>query len=469
MRKVPKSSLSYPIGPTDLLLAKRYWIITVQSVAFHKELDLITAQGFVPPSHPIARLTPFKDSDGILRVGGRLQASMLTMEAKHPAILPKQSPFTTLVIADSHKRTLHGGTQLTLCTTREEFWIMGGRIPIRSYIHKCLQCTRYRCKRAQQLMGQLPKERVIPSRPFLNTGVDYAGPFTLKTWKGRNARTYKGYIALFVCLSTSAVHLELVTDYSTEAFIAAYKRFTGRRGICASLWSNCGTNFKGADVTLQRLFSKATEESNHLLSLLANDGTQWNFNPPSASHFGGKWEAGVKSMKYHFHRVMGEVSLTYEEFTTLLVQIEAILNSRPLTSCSDDPDDLNVLTPGHCIMGCAPTLIPEPSLEDVQLSHLSRWQLIRQMIDRFWTRWSKEYLQRHQAISKWMSKTKDIGVGSMVLIIDERYPPAKWPLGRVTEVHPGKDGLIRVATIKTQSTVLKRPIVKLCLLPVQAD
>ncbi|XP_018313283.1 uncharacterized protein [Mycetomoellerius zeteki] len=372
-------------------------------------------------------------------------------------------------IRTTSRRTLHGSTQLTLCTIREEFWIIGGRVPIRSFIHKCLQCTRFRRTRAQQLMGQLPKERVTPSRPFLNTGIDYAGPFTLKTWKGRNARTYKGYIALFVCLSTSAVHLELVTDYTTEAFITAYKRFTGRRGICATLWSDRGTNFKGADVALQRLFSKTTDESRHLTTLLANDGTQWKFNPPSASHFGGKWEAGVKSVKYHLHRVMGEVLLTYEEFMTLLTRIEAILNSRPITSCSDNPDDLSVLTPGHFLMGCAPTLIPEPSLEDVRLSHLSRWQLVRQMVDRFWTRWSKECLQRHQTISKWTNKTHDLGVGSMVLIIDERYPSAKWPLGRVLETYPGKDGLVRVATVKTQSSVLRRPIVKLCLLPVQTE
>jgi len=113
---------------------------------------------------------------------------------------------------------------------------------------KCIQCTRFRRKRAQQLMGQLPKERVTPSRPFLNSGIDYAGPFSLKTWRGRNARTYKSYIALFVCLSTSAIHLELVTEYTAKAFIAAYKRFSGRRGICSTLWSDCGTNFKGAEV-----------------------------------------------------------------------------------------------------------------------------------------------------------------------------------------------------------------------------
>lgn len=123
-------------------------------------------------------------------------------------------------------------------------------------------------------MGQLPTTRVTPSRPFLHSGIDYAGPVSVKTWKGRAAKTYKGYLAIFVCMSTSAVHLELVTDYTTEAFIAAYKRFTGRRGICATLRSDCGTNFVGADAVLCKLFDSASRELKELASLLANNGTQ---------------------------------------------------------------------------------------------------------------------------------------------------------------------------------------------------
>jgi len=174
-------------------------------------------------------------------------------------------------------------------------------------------------------------------------------------------------------------------------------------------------------------------------------------------------------VKHHLDRVIGETLLTYEEMNTLLIQIEAILNSRPLTPCSDDPEDLNVLTPGHFLMGCAPTLIPEPTLADVQHSRLSRWQLIKQMIDGFWTRWSRECLQRYHAISKWKERVPSICEGSMVLVVDERNPPAKWPLGRVIKTHPGKDGLVRVATVKTLTSTLIRPIVKLCPLPISLD
>ena len=181
-----------------------------------------------------------------------------------------------------------------------------------------------------QLMGQLPANRVMPSRPFLHSCVDHAGPFSLKTWKARAARTYKAYFALFVCQATSAIHLELVTDYTADAFIEAFKRFAAGSGICSTLRSDCGINLKGADAQLLALFSSASEEHGKLSSLVAKDGTQWLFKPPEAPHFGGKWEAGVKSVKFHPKRVIGDHLLTYEEMSTFLSQVPAVLNSRPL-------------------------------------------------------------------------------------------------------------------------------------------
>lgn len=202
--------------------------------------------------------------------------------------------------------------------------------------------------------------------------------------------------------------------------------------------------------------------------LLANDSTQWLFNPPAAPHFGGKWEAGVKSVKFHLKRVIGDTLLTYE-MSTLLAQIEAVLNSRLLSLLTDDPDDLNALTPGHFLIGGPTITIPEPSLQLVKRSHLSRWQLTRQIVENFWTRWSKEYLQRHLALYKWNRISPPLTEGSLVLIMDERYPPSKWPLGRITQTHPGKDGQIRVVSVSTQTSVLKRPITKICPLPTPSD
>lgn len=216
---------------------------------------------------------------------------------------------------------------------------------------------------------------------------------------------------------------------------------------------------------MQTLLS-ASKESERLASLLANDGTQWKFNPPSAPHFGGKWEAGVKSVKYHIKRVVGNQLLTYEEMTTFLTQVEAVLNSRPLCPLTDDPDDLQALTPAHFLIGSSLSIVPEPSLEFEKFTHLSRWQLTRQMLESFWSHWSNEYLQRYLSIYKWNREFPSLQEGFFVLVIDERYPPSKWPLGRVINTYPGKDGKVRVVTVRTQISILKRPIAKLCPLPI---
>ncbi|XP_071653054.1 uncharacterized protein [Temnothorax longispinosus] len=168
---------------------------------------------------------------------------------------------------------------------------------------------------------------------------------------------------------------------------------------------------------------------------------------------------------FHLRQTIGETLLTTEEFTSLLTQIEAILNSRLLEPLSDDPEDVSALTPGHFPIGGPLTTIPELSLSDLATSRLSRWQLIQQRVQHFWAQWSAHYLQRQQAITKWHRPNNNIKVGSIVLLTDERSPPCKWPLARKTELHPGKDGLTRVVTLKTATTILTRPVAKLAILP----
>lgn len=466
LRKTRDSTSILQLNPVDLEKAKLFWIKATQAAYFAHELKALQSNSPLSKSHAFNRLTAYIDADGIIRVGGRLAHSSLSHDSKHPAILPRHSHLSTLVISHAHLRTLHGGTQLTLSHIRQDYWILGGRAPVKTHILRCVVCARQRGIRAHQLMGQLPLTRVTPSQPFSHTGVDYAGPLTIKAWKGRGGKSYKGWICVFVCFATSAVHLEAVTDYSTEGFIAAYRRFSSRRGIAHTLHSDCGTNFVGADAALKRLFIQSTQEHQTLSQALAQDNTKWEFNPPAAPHMGGKWEAVVKSIKFHLKRTIGEKLLTFEELTTLLTQIEAILNSRPLEPLSDDPEDISALTPGHFLIGGPLTTIPEPSLDDIAISRLSRWQYIQQRVQQFWSQWSSQYLQRQLSLSKWHHKNNEILVGSLVLITDERLPPCKWPLARVTALHPGKDGLTRVVTLKTATTTLIRPVIKLAVLPI---
>ncbi|XP_071578918.1 uncharacterized protein [Temnothorax nylanderi] len=448
--------------------ARLFWIKATQAAYFTHEIKMLTANSRLPPTHAFSRLTAYIDAQGVIRVGGRLNQSALAQDNKHQAILPRHSRFSTLIIAHAHLRTLHGGTQLTLAHVRQQYWIIGGRAPVKSHILRCVVCARQRGIRAHQLMGQLPLSRVTPSRPFAHTGVDYAGPLTIKTWKGRGAKTYKGWICVFVCFSTSAIHLEVVSDYLSEGFIAAFRRFAARRGIAQTMYSDCGTTFIGADAALKKMFVQGAQEHQRIAQVLQLDGIRWEFNPPGAPHMGGKWEAVVKSVKFHLRRTIGETLLTTEELTTSLTQIEAFLNSRPLEPLSDDPEDVSALTPGHFLIGGPLTTIPEPSLIDLATSRLSRWQLIQQHVQQFWAQWSAHYLQRQQAISKWHHLNNNIKVGSIVLITEERSPPCKWPLARVTALHPGKDGLTRVVTLKTATTMLTRPIAKLAILPISS-
>ncbi|XP_071581108.1 uncharacterized protein [Temnothorax nylanderi] len=316
-------------------------------------------------------------------------------------------------------------------------------------------------------MADLPRPRVTPARPFQYTGVDYAGPILLRTTPGRGHKATKGFLVVFVCLSSKAVHLDVASDYSSQAFIAAFKRFVSRRGMCTELYSDCGTNFVGADAELRKLFAASTKEGRSIAEEMANNRVRWRFNPPEAPHFGGLWEAVVKSAKHHLRRVLGDATLTYEEMATLLTQIEACLNSRPLSPLTDDPEDCAALTPGHLLVGTALTSVPEPSLLDVPAARLSRWQLLQQMRDQFWSRWQTEYLRSLIPRSKWKEATA-YQPGQMCLMLNENTSPAKWPLARITAVHPGDDGLVWVVSIKTATSEFKRPVAKLVLLPIQA-
>ncbi|XP_015119027.1 uncharacterized protein LOC107042481 [Diachasma alloeum] len=258
-----QASLAIALNPGDIEQARLLWIKLTQSAHFSAELKTLSRGQRLSSSHSLTRLTAFLDHRGVLRVGGRLKFAQLDCENKHQIIVPQDSQFAQLIIRDAYLRTLHEGTQLTLGQLRRSYWILGGRTPVRSFILKCVPCARQRGIRARQLMGQLPVARLTRGRAFLNTGVDYAEPVSLHSWKGRGHKSYKGWIAIFVCMTTSAVHIEVISDYAADGFIVAYRRFVARRGLCKNLFSDCGTNFLGADKELKKLFSMASKESDN--------------------------------------------------------------------------------------------------------------------------------------------------------------------------------------------------------------
>jgi len=286
---------------------------------------------------------------------------------------------------------------------------------------------------------------------------------------GRNPLIVKSYVAVFVCMAVRAIHLEWVSDLSTEAFIAALTRFISRRRLPANIYSDGG--FIGTDNELKKLklFIDSETHQNSISDFMANKGVKFNFNPPRAPHHGGLWEAGVKAMKYHLKRVIQDRKLSIEEFLTLLAQVEASLNSRPLTQLSSDPNNYNVLTPGHSLVGDSFSSIPQQDITHLNPNRLSRWQAVQQIYQHFWRRWSSEYLVTLQSRPKWFNNQPNIEPGVLVLLRDDdpEWGPLKWKLGRVVKVYPGKDGKVRVCKVKVPNgREYKRPVVKLSPLPI---
>lgn len=337
---------------------------------------------------------------------------------------------------------------------------------VRFIVNRCVKCFRLSCKAQEQQMGVLPKVRVTPNRPFLNCGVDFAGPFELKRFKGRCRQFEKAYFAIFTCFTTKACHLEVVTDLTTAAFVAAYRRFVSRRGLVRNLYSDCGKNFVGSERIVTKAMGEVVRQWNEELAKELSDQfkTSWHFNPPGAPHFGGLWEAGVKSVKYHLKRVVGDLHLTYDEFETILCQIESILNSRPLCKSDHNSSDL-VLTPAHFLIQDSLLSLPDDNLESHKISHNNRWTLIQQLLQSFWKLWSHDYLNTERQRKRWVHSKSSIKIDDVVIIKDKNIPPNNWHLGLVIAVHPGPDGLVRVVTLRTKSQEIQRPIVKLCPLP----
>ena len=320
-------------------------------------------------------------------------------------------------------------------------------------------------------MANLPAVRLQPSRPFTYTGVDYAGPFNVRASKGRGHASYKGYVSIFVCMVTRAVHIEVVSDYSSKAFLAAFRRFVSRRGMCRIMYSDQGTTFKGAANDIEKLFAA---NSNFIKDVSANvkeEGVEWSFIPPKAPHHGGLWESKVKSFKHHFRRVTGDLKLTFEELSTLATQIEACINSRLLSPLTGDANDINALTPGHFLIGGPIQILPAPysPCEEPSRTPTERWLLIQKILGDFWRRWRVEVLHDLQRRSKWLEPRRNLQINDIVIIMDDLCPPATWSLGRVIQRHPGPDGLTRVVTLQTSTTKLRRPVTKLILLPVNNE
>ena len=366
--------------PHELRQAENYWISFAQREHFAREIASLKANENILLSSSLISLSPFLDGRGMLRVGGREAYSQRLYDERHPLIIHAKHPISTLLIRCEHMRLLHAGPALLATSLGHRYHLVKGRSLIRSITRACVVCRR-RSRPHPQKMGQLPAERVAPGSVFNKIGVDYAGPIYTKIGSVRKPTIVKSYVAVFVSLTVKAVHLEAVTDLTTEAFLACLRRFVSRRGKPSVIWSDHGTNFVGAARLLTELyqFLRKQEAEEAVTNFCASQGIAWDFIPEKAPHFGGLWEAAVKSMKRHLSRIVGETKLNFEELATVLCQIEACLNSRPLIPL---PGDVNVdiLTPGHFLIGKPVEAIPDPDLPERPMSSMRRWNLCQTIV-----------------------------------------------------------------------------------------
>jgi len=309
-----------PVPPTKVVLSAEISFAleiickTVQKQVFANEYELLRLGTSIKPNSRLISLSPFMNEDGLIRVGGRLKNSDLDFDACHPILLPRNHDLTRKIIREDHIRNIHAGTQATMAAVRQRFWPLSLRSATRKVIQECVICFKAK-PRIEALMGSLPASRVKISRPFAHCGVDYAGPVVLREGKRRNARNHKAYIAIFICFATKAVHVEVMSDSTTDLFLGAFKQLIARRGKPVHMYSDNGTTFVGAQKQLKELydFYRNQKTQSDLRQFLSNQGISWSFIPPNVPHFGGLWEAAVKSAKYHAARIVGQAHLTFEE------------------------------------------------------------------------------------------------------------------------------------------------------------
>ncbi len=449
LRKKASVHLSEPITVSEIQQAELAILNYIQMESFGSSRA---------KSSSLLKLKAFEDENNQLRVGGRLSNAPIPFEAKHPVILPNDHHVTQLIISHYHLRLGHAGPERVLADIRQRFWIIKGRTVINRALKSCLQCRKLRAKPQSQQMADLPGSRVTPGEPpFTRVGIDYFGPFLVK--KARSE--LKRYGCLFTCLTTRAIHLEVAHTLDTDSFINALQRFIARRGPPTEIRSDNGTNFVGGLRELRKAISEWNQPK--ISDYLLQNNVKWIFNPPAASHMGGVWERQIRTVRSILNTVLLQQALDDEGLTTLFCCVESIVNGRPITKLSDDPSDPLPLTPNHLLLlRSGPTLPPGAFVK--QDLYRRRWRQVQYLADVFWCRWLKEYLPALQQRQKWLQPKRNLQVGDLVIILHENTPRNHWPLGLITQVYPGADGLVRTVEVKTQAGVFNRPADKICLL-----
>ncbi|XP_053968725.1 uncharacterized protein LOC128870147 [Anastrepha ludens] len=452
------------LNPDNIETAELAIMLNCQSEVFHEEICRLRNGEEINRKSFLFKFSPYLDQIGLLRVKGRIDAAEgVAINVKRPIILPRKHDVTRLLVDFYHRKFHHHHNEIVVNEMRQRFCISVLRRLVKECAAKCQTCRNRRASPQPPQMGDLPMERVSPfTRPFTFTGVDYFGQMDVVIGRRREKR----WGALFTCLTTRAVHIEISPTLSTESFLLIFKQFVSRRGVPKRIISDNGTNFRGASVLLVKEIERISSDDIER----KYPEIEWIFIPPASPHMGGSWERMIRSTKSILMDILPDSGMREKVLRAVLADIENILNSRPLTYVPLDSAEDEALTPNHFLTGHSSGI---RELTDNTNSGSALWQNFKissQLADQFWRRWVKEYLPCLTRRVKWYQPPANpIKLNDVVVIVDENSKRNSWPKGVVIDMNFGKDGQARSAVVKTVNGLCTRPIVKLVKLDVEVE
>lgn len=442
--------------------AELYCIKICQQESFSDELIQLKQQGKVETSSRISQLLPYIDENGLIRINGRLHLCQNIENAvKSPIILDPKNRYTKLMIMFYHEDNCHQGVESVLNNLRQRFWILRGRSAVKTAFKSCQICKIKKARPDPPQMGQLPLCRLTSNvPPFTFCGVDAFGPLYVTVGRHKEKR----WGVLFTCMAIRAIHLEIVHSLSADSTIMAVQRMMARRGKIKCLYSDNGTNFRGASEELKTFWKNIDHDE--MTKKFSEKMIEWHFIAPASPNMGGCWERLIGSVKKILQNILKEECPKDEVLLTVFAEAENIVNNRPITHVSLDPSDEDCLTPNHLLLGLKRDPLP---IKFEETSTRKLWKKAQRLSDNFWSRWVKEYLPTLTNRGKWTKNSVPVQIGDMVVVVESNFPRNKWPLGKVIAVFPGKDGIVRVIDVQTAHGVYRRPVTKVCRLDIQPD
>ena len=416
----------------------------------------------------ISNLSPFVDSSGIIRVGGRLRHSFIPFDGKHPVILPRSSSLARLIVIHYHSNVKHSGRTISLAALRSAgFFIEGGRNLVNFVIKACVICQRLRGQPSVPKMADLPLDRLEECPVFTFSGCDIFGPYSVTEGKStrRNAPTKKVWGLVFICMVTRAIHVESVGGLDTSSFRNALRRFFALRGVCRHMRSDNGSNFVAA---LKQMESAKSFQELQLEA--AKMSCEWHFNPPAASHFGGSWERAIGSIRKIMNAsilLLGDRAIMRDELDTLFKEASAIINNTPLYQVSYHPEEPLPISPANLMtLKDAPNPPPIETFTKSDMDSYAklRWKRVQHLAEEFWHRWRKHYIVELQSRSKWTKDRPNMIPGNVVLIKEKNLPRNEWRTAIIQQVFPSDDGVVRSCDVRTSKGIYRRAVSDLVLL-----